>query len=100
MMDNWLPEFAGEDGGSQVPLARHDTSTLSRGPFSTVNVEMGPSLPLGLKRSLGESKLAALARCRTRQNLTGASLPQIRRGLVRASHLMLASRIDEAFIAI
>ena len=31
-----------------------------------------------------------------RQSLTGASLPQIRRGLVRAWRLVLASRIDEA----
>ena len=100
MTDKWLPERAGEDGGSQAPLAQHETSTLSRALFSTLNIEMGLSLPSGPKRSLGESKLATLARCRTRQNLTGASLPQIKRGLVRASRLILASRIDEAFRAI
>jgi ATP/maltotriose-dependent transcriptional regulator MalT len=39
---------------------------------------------------------AGLWRCRTRQNLTSASLPQIKRGLVRAWRLMLAQEIDEA----
>jgi ATP/maltotriose-dependent transcriptional regulator MalT len=34
------------------------------------------------------------------QNLTGASLPQIRRGLARAWRLVLGSRIDEALAAI
>jgi ATP/maltotriose-dependent transcriptional regulator MalT len=41
-----------------------------------------------------------LWRCRTQQNLTGASLPQIRRGLVRAWRLMLALRTSEAREAI
>ena len=35
-----------------------------------------------------------------RQNLTGASLPQIRRGLARTWRLVLGSRIDEALGAI
>jgi ATP/maltotriose-dependent transcriptional regulator MalT len=100
MMDRWPPEYADEDGGSQTPLAQHGTSTPSRALFDTVNVETGLTVPSGLQRSLGESKIATLARCRTRENLTGASLPQIRRGLVRARRLMLASRIDEAFGAI
>ena len=99
MTDNWLPERVGEDGGWQAPLVQGDTSTLSRAPFGTVNVETGLCFA-GPKRSLGGSKLAALARCVTRGNLTGASLPQIRRDLVRARRLLLASRIDEAFSAI
>ena len=37
-----------------------------------------------------------LWRCTTRQNLTGASLPQIRRSLARAWRLMLALRLSEA----
>jgi len=98
--DQSLSERAGEDGGWQAPLVQHDTSTPSRAPFGTVDVELGLCLPSPPKRSLGESKLATLARCRTRGNLTGASLPQIKRGLVRARRLLLASRIDEAFSAI
>ena len=39
---------------------------------------------------------ALLVGCEARQNLTGASLPQIRRALARAWRLVLASRIDEA----
>ena len=99
MMDKWLPERAGEGGGPQAPLVQHDTSTLFSAPFGAVSVEVGLKLPSGPKGSLGEPKLAILARCNTRENLTGASLPQIRRGLVRASRLMLASRIDEALSA-
>jgi ATP/maltotriose-dependent transcriptional regulator MalT len=44
--------------------------------------------------------LDGLWRCRTRQNLTGASLPQIRRGLACAWRLMLAQQIDEALCMI
>ena len=100
MEDESLSERAGEDGGWQAPLVQHDISTPSPALFGTLNAEMGLCLPAEPKRSLGKSKFATLARCRTRGNLTGASLPQIRRGLVRVSRLMLASRIDEAFSAI
>ena len=41
-----------------------------------------------------------LSRCKTRQNLTGASLPQIRRGVARAWRLTLALRTSEARDAI
>jgi ATP/maltotriose-dependent transcriptional regulator MalT len=100
MEDESLSERPGEDGGWQPALVQHDISTLSRAPFGTVDVAMGLRVPSGSRRSLGGSKLAGLARCSTRGNLTGASLPQIRRGLVRAQRLILASRIDEAFGAI
>jgi ATP/maltotriose-dependent transcriptional regulator MalT len=36
-------------------------------------------------------------RCKTEQNLTGASLPQIRRGLAQARRMLLALRVNEAF---
>ncbi len=39
-------------------------------------------------------------RCNTLQNLSGASVPQIRRGLARAWRLILASQIDEALESI
>jgi ATP/maltotriose-dependent transcriptional regulator MalT len=43
---------------------------------------------------------ASLSAFEARHNLTGASLPQIRRGLARAWRLVLGSRIDEALGAI
>src|SRR5262249_31364212 len=43
---------------------------------------------------------ASLLTFEARQNLTGASLPQIRRGLARAWRLVLSSRVDEALTAI
>src|SRR5579859_1399771 len=45
-------------------------------------------------------RLEMLWRCTTRQNLTGASLSQIRRRLARAWRLMLALRSSEALEAI
>jgi ATP/maltotriose-dependent transcriptional regulator MalT len=45
---------------------------------------------------LGSPRPEKLWRCRTQQNLTGALLPQIRRGLVRAWRLMLELRMSEA----
>jgi ATP/maltotriose-dependent transcriptional regulator MalT len=47
-------------------------------------------------RLRGSSAPGGLWRCGTRQNLTGASLPQIRRGLARAWRLMLAQQMNEA----
>src|SRR6202012_1994876 len=41
-------------------------------------------------------KSEILWRCKTRQNLTGAPLPQIRRGVARAWRLTLALRTNEA----
>jgi ATP/maltotriose-dependent transcriptional regulator MalT len=60
-----------------------------------------PSLDL-LRDSVPSAALtmAELWRCRTEQNLTGASLPQIRRGLAQAWRLMLGLRVSEALEAI
>ena len=60
--------------------------------------ELLPSHPL--ERAWEAPTPEGLWRCRTRQNLTSASLPQIRRGLARAWRLMLAQEIDEALRAI
>jgi ATP/maltotriose-dependent transcriptional regulator MalT len=60
----------------------------------------GGSSPLWWKRSPEEVAPDTLGRWRTRQNLTGASLPQIRRGLAQAWRLVLGSQIDEALEAI
>ncbi|MGL4961020.1 MAG: LuxR C-terminal-related transcriptional regulator [Inquilinus sp.] len=46
------------------------------------------------------SPLGYLVGCRTRRNLTGGSQSQVRRGLVQARRLVLASQIDEALCAI
>jgi ATP/maltotriose-dependent transcriptional regulator MalT len=58
--------------------------------------------PLGppRERSSGALSGETLSRCKTRQNLTGASLPQIRRGVARAWRLTLALRMSEADAAI
>jgi ATP/maltotriose-dependent transcriptional regulator MalT len=48
----------------------------------------------------GPPKFETLWRCMTRENLTGASLPRIRRDLARAWRLMLAQRTSEAREAI
>jgi hypothetical protein len=60
------------------------------GPNASLGVDIPPALP-GLER---------LWRCSTRQNLAGASLPQIRRNLARAWRFMLAMRTNEAEEAI
>lgn len=57
-----------------------------------------PDHPFGRFRDASASD--NLWRCRTRQNLTGASLPQIRRGLVQAWRLVLAQQMNDALDAI
>jgi ATP/maltotriose-dependent transcriptional regulator MalT len=51
-------------------------------------------------RSRDSSAPDGLWRCRTRQNLTGASLPKIRRDLARAWRLVLTQQMSEALDAI
>jgi LuxR family maltose regulon positive regulatory protein len=60
------------------------------GPIASLRDYRTPTWPLAAPR------LEILWRCRTRQNLTDASLPRIRRGLARAWRLMLALRTHEA----
>lgn len=67
-------------------------------PIDVPNGGTAPVPPFGC--SADASRLDILWRCRTRQNLTGASLPQIRRDLARAWHLMLALRMNEAHSAV
>jgi ATP/maltotriose-dependent transcriptional regulator MalT len=57
-------------------------------------------LDLPSARPLGASKSEILWRCRTRQNLSDASLPRIRRSMARAWRLSLALRTSEAREAI
>src|SRR5712664_2990710 len=100
MAEGCIPECHGEDAfpisGSQSPLVQFETSVPFQAPSGVFNGGVNQGLPLGRKRSPGDSALDILWRCKTRQNLTGASLPQIRRGLAHAWRLMLASQINEA----
>lgn len=64
------------------------------GPIGIFNGGMALVPPS--ERSMDVSRPGILWRCRTRQNLTGASLPQIRRELACAWRLMLGQQIDEA----
>ena len=59
-----------------------------------------PSRPAQIEGLCDSSAPDDLWRCRTRQNLTGASLPQIRRGLARAWRLVLTQQMNEALDAI
>jgi ATP/maltotriose-dependent transcriptional regulator MalT len=72
------------------------------GPYSGPHASLSIDIPLAPpgERLLDAPGLEMPWRCRTRQNLTGASLPQIRRGLARARRLMLALRTSEAQEAI
>jgi ATP/maltotriose-dependent transcriptional regulator MalT len=77
-----------------VRLAAFESAERPSGPIASLRDDMAPASPLDAPR------LEVLWRCRTKQNLTGASLPQIRRGLARAWRLMLSLRSNEALDAI
>ena len=88
-MARWdTPECPGED--------RHPPLNLA----ALGAVYSAPLASLGDDRPPGPSTFATPWRCRTRENLTGASLPRIRRDLARAWRLMLALRTSEAQKAI
>ena len=55
---------------------------------------------LHLKAFSEGTELDLLWRCKTRRNLTDASLPQLRRGLARVLHSMIAMQINEALAEI
>jgi Bacterial regulatory proteins, luxR family len=96
--------------GSQAPVVRFETLVPFTAPAGLldggVNLdpprleESSPEEALLRARILDAPEPEMLWRCRTRQNLTGASLPQIRRGLARAWRLMLALQTREAQEAI
>ena len=68
------------------PALEYEPAGACTEAFASLSDDMPPDPP----------RLGNLRRCRTRQNLTGASLPQIRRSLARAWRLMLALRLSEA----
>jgi ATP/maltotriose-dependent transcriptional regulator MalT len=104
MAEACISECRREDGvrpvGSQALLVQLETSIPFLSPLGLLDGAANAGAPAEPRRSSGESVPDTLRRCRTRQNLTGASLPQIRRGLARAWRLMLASRIDDALGAV
>ena len=92
-------------GGVAVPFLE------PRVPVSRVELPMQITTPFGIPRE-GESleassgsvsvelELDLLWRCKTGQNLTGASLSQIRRGLARVMRWMVGMQINEALAEI
>jgi ATP/maltotriose-dependent transcriptional regulator MalT len=82
------PECPNEDLHPPLPLAALGEAYSA--PFASLSDD----------RPLGPSTFETLWRCRTRENLTGASLPRIRRDLARAWRLVLALRANEAQEAI
>ena len=86
-----MTELCSEEAFQNRGLDEHLGQLTSSERLQTPFGDSGANAP----SSVG-SWLDLLWRCNTRQNLTGASVPQIRRGLARAWRLMLASRIDEA----
>ena len=95
---------------ANLPEWRDEEAHLS--PVSPMSVEqfdgaMSPPSGLGSRARRGEPSVSCrhsppasahdiLWRCRTRQNLTGTSLPQIRRCLAHAWRSMLVLQTDEA----
>jgi LuxR family maltose regulon positive regulatory protein len=79
---------------TQGTLVRIETSETHQPLIDTLDGDRRS--PAGLRSASDKSEFGILWRCRTRQNLTGASLSQIRRGLARARRLMLTLRTNEA----
>jgi ATP/maltotriose-dependent transcriptional regulator MalT len=80
----------------QLPLVHLETTKPCARTFGVLNAGVNPGSSSGRK----ESVLDVLRQSKTRQNLTGASLSRIRRGLAKAWRLMLALQTNEAFGAI
>jgi ATP/maltotriose-dependent transcriptional regulator MalT len=98
MSEAGIPECHREDAFPiwASPLVQFERSTPFGAQCCVHNRGANQRLPAGRESSSGQSTLDLLWRCKTQQNLTGASLPQIRRSLARAWRLMLASQINEA----
>src|ERR1700733_5213872 len=98
-MAEWnFPECRDEElllgSGSWSRSAQFERSVSSTGSVDGLGTATAPDHPS--EHSWEASATDGLWRCRTRQNLTGASLPQIRRGLARAWRLVLAQQTNEA----
>jgi ATP/maltotriose-dependent transcriptional regulator MalT len=80
----------------QAPLVPVDAPSPFELPFGVLDGDVPFDLPAGGERFPGESAPDILWHCRTEQNLTRASLPQIKRGLARAWRFMSESQVEEA----
>src|ERR1700742_5157179 len=100
MTDETIAQSVGETASpiwaEQASLVPVDTPSPFLAPFGVVDGHARLDPTSGGKRFLGESSPDILWHCRTEQNLTGASLPHIRRGLARAWRFMSRSQVDEA----
>jgi ATP/maltotriose-dependent transcriptional regulator MalT len=102
-MAGWnFPEYRGEPArlapGSPAWPAQIEQFAPSTRSVDVPGNATAPDHPS--ERSWESSTPDGLWRCRTLQNLTGASLPQIRRGLARAWRLVLAQQTNDALGAI
>jgi ATP/maltotriose-dependent transcriptional regulator MalT len=79
-------------------VARNGAGESRLRPFTVSSGETPLDLPWDPLPEAPRGEI--LWRCKTRQNLSGASLPLIRRGLARAWRLILALRVNEAREAI
>jgi ATP/maltotriose-dependent transcriptional regulator MalT len=102
MIEAEIPGFGNEDAGrtptSPGPCRQLDVSASVHGSLYRLDNGMQPRLTVD--RAATAPWPDPLRRCGTRQNLTGATLPRIRRGLVLAWRLVLALRTDDAVAAI
>src|SRR5882757_2449992 len=100
MTDEAIAHTVGEAAspiwGEQAPLVPADAPSPLEVPFGVLDEGVPLDLPSGGGRFPGESAPDILWHCRAEQNLTGGSLPQIRRDLARAWRFMSASQADDA----
>ena len=82
--------------GTQAPAVRFEALMSLPAPTGLLDRDANLGPLWWREYSPGQGLLDTLGRYKPRQNPTGASLPQIRRDLVRAWRLMLALQIDEA----
>ena len=95
MSEGSIPDCHGEDAFPISSFTQFDTASPFAVPYDVHNGGVNEQFRSERESPPGPTS-DILWRCKTRQNLTGASLPQIRRDLARAWRLMLASHINEA----
>lgn len=100
MMDEDIARSNGEAASAilreQVSLVPVDALSPFAPDFGGLDWRARADSPSAGECLPSESVTDTLWHCRTEQNLTSASLPQIRRGLARAWRFMSTSQVDEA----
>src|SRR4051812_35970574 len=102
MTDEGIARYNGETAnpilGEQAPLVPVDALSPFAPAFGVLDWRARTEPPSeGDRIPSSGSVTDTLWHCRTEQNLTSASLPQIRRGLARAWRFISTSQVDEAF---